>query len=324
MVSKSQLPAPTALDRRQLSSDQFRRLSAVPPEAEWFANLESPGTRRIYQTDIRDFMRFTGIRAAPDFRLITRAHVIAFRDELSRRNLQGATVRRKLAALSSLYEYLCDRNAVALNPVKGVRRPKVDSYEGKTPALSDLQVRLLLHAPKGQSLKAKRDRAILSILFYHALRRDELCKLMVKDIHERRGVKHLRVHGKGSKVRYIPLHPASQESIDEYLHESGQAHSPSAPLFRPIRNNRRGTTDTALTADGVYFLLKGYGRQVAVAAQRFGPHSARATAATNALEAGADIAKVQEWLGHANVSTTRVYDHRKTRPQDSPTFKVKY
>jgi integrase/recombinase XerD len=58
--------------------------------------------------------------------------------------------------------------------------------------------------------------------------------------------------------------------------------------------------------------------------ERFSPHRARATAATNAMDAGADIAKVQEWLGHANVSTTRVYDHRKTRPEDSPAFKVKY
>ena len=58
--------------------------------------------------------------------------------------------------------------------------------------------------------------------------------------------------------------------------------------------------------------------------ERFSPHRARATAATNAMDAGADIAKVQEWLGHANVSTTRVYDHRKTRPEDSPVFKVKY
>jgi integrase len=82
---------------------------------------------------------------------------------------------------------------VPFNPVKGVSRPKGETYEGKTPAISDAQVRALLDAPKGLSLKAKRDRAILSILFYHALRRDELCKLMVKDIHERRGVKHLRV-----------------------------------------------------------------------------------------------------------------------------------
>ena len=79
-----------------------------------------------------------------------------------------------------------------------------------------------------------------------------------------------------------------------------------------------------LQPSGVYRMVKRYGLQVGIAVDRFGPHAARATAATNALDAGADIAKVQEWLGHANVSTTRVYDHRKTRPEDSPTFKVKY
>ena len=77
-----------------------------------------------------------------------------------------------------------------------------------------------------------------------------------------------------------------------------------------------GTTDTALTADGVYQVLKFYGKKIGISVDRFGPHSARATAATNALDAGADIAKVQEWLGHANVSTTRVYDHRKARSAD--------
>ncbi len=147
---------------------------------------------------------------------------------------------------------------------------------------------------------------------------------MLKDLHERRGVKHIRVHGKGAKVRYVPLHPGSQERIEEYLQAAGHGHLPSSPLLRPIRNNRRGTTDTALTADGVYQLIKKYGKQCGIGVPRFGPHAARATAATNALEAGADIAKVQEWLGHANVSTTRVYDHRKTRPEDSPTFKVRY
>ncbi|MEI6872667.1 MAG: tyrosine-type recombinase/integrase, partial [Verrucomicrobiota bacterium] len=105
---------------------------------------------------------------------------------------------------------------------------------------------------------------------------------------------------------------------------AGHGALPSAPLFKPIRNNRRGTTDTALTADGVYQVLKFYGKKVDISVDRFGPHSARATAATNALDQGADIAKVQEWLGHANVSTTRVYDHRKTRAEDSPVFKVRY
>lgn len=318
------LPDIRPLEKRLLTSSEFKDLQAVPPESEWFANIASPGTRRIYRVDIRDFMHFSGIRGPAEFRTIVRAHVIAFRDELQRRGLQGATIRRKLAALSSLYEYLCDRNAVSTNPVKGVSRPKVDGYEGKTPAISDAQVRALLNAPDGHSLKATRDRAILYVLFYHALRREELCRLRVNDIHERRGVKHLRVHGKGAKLRYVPLHPASSERLEEYLEASGHGTLPSAPLFRPIRNNRRGTTDTALTADGVYQVLKFYARRTGISVHRFGPHSARATAATNALDQGADIAKVQEWLGHANVSTTRVYDHRKTRPEDSPVFKLRY
>lgn len=320
----SKLPART-IGRRLLTAAQFQRLSDVPAETEWFANIKSAGTRRIYKIDIRDFMAFVGIVRPEEFRTVTRAHVIAYRDELLRRQLQGATVRRKLAALSSLFEYLCERNAVPVNPVKGVTRPKVDSYQGKTPALSDAQARTLLEAPKGNTLKAKRDRAILSILLYHALRRDELCQLLVRDIHERRGVKHLRIHGKGEKLRHVPLHPGSQGRISEYLEAAGRAHLASSPLLRPVRNNRNGgRLDTRLTTDGIYQLIKFYGKNVGIGVDRFGPHAARATAATNALDAGADIAKVQEWLGHANISSTRVYDHRKTRPEDSPVFKVKY
>ena len=273
---------------------------------------------------MRDFTRFAGLKTPEELRLVTRAQVIAYRDEILRLGLQGATIRRKLAALSSLYEYLCDRNTVAMNPVKGVARPKVDRYEGKTPAISDAQVRALLSAPEGQTLQAIQDRAILSILFNHALRREELCRLRIKDVHKRRGVKHLRIYGKGERLRHVPLHPASLDRITEYLEVAGHGALPSAPLFRPVRTNRRGTTDTPLIADGVYQILKFYGTKIEVSVDRFGPHSTRATAATNALDQGADIAKVQEWLGRVNVSTTRVYDHRKTRPEDSPVFKVSY
>jgi hypothetical protein len=94
--------------------------------------------------------------------------------------------------------------------------------------------------------------------------------------------------------------------------------------LKPVRNIRRGTTGTALTTEGGYLIIKHYGKKVGVSVDWFGPHSARETAATNALDAGADTAKVREWLGHAHVSTTRVYDHRKTRPEDWSTFRVKY
>ena len=71
-------------------------------------------------------------------------------------------------------------------------------------------------------------------------------------------------------------------------------------------------------------MVKRYDKWVGIAVDRFSPHAARATAATNALDQGADIAKVREWLGHANVSTTRGSDHRKTKAEDSPTIKVNY
>ena len=82
---------------------------------------------------------------------------------------------------------------------------------------------------------------------------------------------------------------------------------------------------TALTHDSVYLevVLK-YLKKLSITGENMGPHVMRATAATNALDNGADIAKVQEWLGHANIATTRIYDHRKTRPEDSPTFKISY
>jgi site-specific recombinase XerC len=102
-------------------------------------------------------MRFTGIVRPEEFRRVTRAHVIAWRDDLARRALDGSTVRNRLAALSSLFEYLCDKNAVAHNPVKGVKRPRAESGEGKTPALGDHQARELLAAPNEDTLKSKRD-----------------------------------------------------------------------------------------------------------------------------------------------------------------------
>jgi site-specific recombinase XerC len=114
-------------------------------------------------------------------------------------------VARRHAALSSLFEHLCDANAVTHNPVKGVKRPKAESYEGKTPALGDGQARALLEAPGSETLKGRRDRAILSVLLYHGLRREELCTLKVRDIHPRLGVPHLRVHGKGGTPTSPPL-----------------------------------------------------------------------------------------------------------------------
>lgn len=313
-------------NQRVLSAPEFARLADVPPEAQWFANLDSVQTKRAYQSDLRGFMAFTGIVQPEEFRTVTRSHILAWRAELEKQGLAGATIRRKLAALASLYDYLCDCNAVIHNPVRGVKRPKVETSEGKTPALGDAQARALLGAPPPETLKGKRDRAILSVLLYHGLRREELTKLLVKDFNqERRGVPHLRVQGKGGKLRYLPAHPNSLRLVAEYLTAAGHGQEADSPLFRRTRAPRSGIAATALTPCAVYSeVVVLYMAQVGITGENMGPHALRATAATSALEHNADIAKVQEWLGHASISTTRVYDRRGSKPEDSPTFRVAY
>ena len=311
---------------RALTAPEFQRLAEVPPEAQWFANLDSVQTKRAYQGDLRGFMAFTGIVKPEEFRAVTRAHILAWRAQLEKQALAGATIRRKLAALASLYDYLCESNAVLHSPVRGVRRPAVDTLEGKTPALGDAQARALLAAPPAGTLKGLRDRAILAVLLFHALRREELTRLCVKDFaQERRGVPHLRVQGKGGKLRFIPTHASALRLVAEYLEAAGHGREAEGPLFRRVRAPQAGQPAAALTPGSVYAdVVVFYMKQVGITGDNMGPHALRATAATSALEHHADIAKVQEWLGHASISTTRVYDRRGSRPEDSPTFKVAY
>ncbi|WP_225776320.1 tyrosine-type recombinase/integrase [Pseudomonas sp. Marseille-Q5115] len=308
---------------RRLTAVEFQQLAAVPAAVEWFANIDNPRTRRAYRNDLQDFSSFIGLTGADDFRQVTRAHVLAWRADLEGRGLAGATIRRKLAALASLFDHLLDSNAVAGgNPVHGVKRPRIETNEGKTPALGDHQAKALLEAPDDRSLKGLRDRAILAVLLYHGLRREEAAQLRVNHLVERRGIGHLLVHGKGGKVRYLPIHPVAADRIHAYLERSvHHLADPKAPLFVPLRHWAKGQ---GVSANGIYTLVAAYAEKAGIQVEGLGVHGLRATAATNALEHEADIAKVQAWLGHANISTTRIYDRRQNRPEDSPTYKVRY
>jgi integrase/recombinase XerD len=315
-----------------LTPAEFNALSDIPPELEWLANITSPKTRRFYKSDVHEFLAFTGLKDSAALRTAARSHVIAWRKDMEARMLGPATIRRKLSALSSLFDYLCERNAVLGNPVDGVKRPATNNNEGSTPALGDAQARRLLDAPPADTLKGVRDRAILATLLYHGIRREELCLLRLRDVQSRQGVMHFRIKGKRDKIRFVPVHPMALRLIGEYLEmgKHGGAvsnESLDSALFRPVSNNRTGTLDRHLDPGSIYRnIVMKYAKATGISGEAIGicVHSMRATAATNALSNEADIAKVQEWLGHANVSTTRLYDRRKTRPEDSPTFHVKY
>ncbi len=315
------------LEPRRLTQTEFQGLAQLPPEVTWFANIRNANTRRAYERDVKDFSLFIGIRQVEEYRLVTRAHVIAWRTDLEGRHLSPATIRRKLSALSSLFDSLCEANAVLHNPVNGVTRPNEGANEGHTPALSDAQARALLEAPDEHTLKGKRDRAVLATLLYHGVRREELTKLRVRDVHQRQGVVHFRIQGKGGKIRFVPAAPKALRLIQSYLEAAGHLEDRDGALFRPVRNNVSAELNKHLHPDSVLkSIVKPYAKQLGIDLEVDGicVHAMRATAATNALLHQADIAKVQEWLGHANISTTRLYDRRHMKPEDSPTFKVSY
>lgn len=307
-----------------LTAEQFRRLSKVPTAVEWLENIANARTRRVYENHATEFAQFVQLKHPDQFRDVTRAHVIAYRKRLERAGHAPATIRAKLSALSSLFDYLCEKNSITHNPVKGVKRPKANNNEGKTPAISDAQARRLLAAPLPNTLKGKRDRAILAAFLYQMLRREELCNLQVGDLHERRGTPYLRIHGKGGRVRNIVAHPVVVERIHEYLEDAGHGEEKKKAMFRPVRNNVTGQIDKSLHPDSIDEILRPYAAEAGIDLESFSAHSLRATGATNALEHNADIAKVQEDLGHANVSTTRLYDRRKSRPEDAATLKINY
>ena len=141
-------------------------------------------------------MVFTGLHEPAALRTVTRAHVIAWRKHLEARELEPSSIRRKLSALSSLFDYLCESNAVPGNPVDVVKRPMANNNEGSTPALGDAQARRLLEAPPPDTLKGVRDRVIIATLLYHGIRREDLCSLRVRDMQSRQGVMHFRIKGK--------------------------------------------------------------------------------------------------------------------------------
>ena len=292
----------------------FLSLKTLPSAAEWWANFPNAHTKRSYRSDIEDFMTFAGVAGFEALGTLTRAHVIAWRQSLFNRGLASATIRRKLAALSSLYDYLCENQCANTNPVDGVKRPATSSGEGATPIISYEDARNVFDRIDMTTIKGKRDRAILAVLLYHALRCNELCRLNVEDRQQRGGVFHFKIHGKRSKIRYVPIEAKAQRFIEEYLEEAKHT---TGPLFRPTQNNPGGgELARALNSSSVNRLTHHY--------LGVGPHALRATAATNALANGADLKRVQEMLGHSSIATTRIYDRRHTKPEESPVFRIKY
>src|SRR5437868_2441877 len=222
----------TAVQR--ISVDQ---LAGIPEEEIWLASRKSARTRRAYRQDVAHFMRTLNIRTPDELRRVDHRAVMAW-ERLMReeQGSQASTVRRRLAALSSLFAHLVKFDVVEMNPVRDVERPAVNRREGMTLAFSQKQARSILDAPHPNTLLGVRDRAMLAVGLQVGFRRAEIASLKVGEFHMNRGYVSLKVTRKGGKKGSLAIHPQAAQRIRDYLERARHGHDIEGPLFRPVRD----------------------------------------------------------------------------------------
>ena len=299
-------------------------LRAIPEERVWLESQQSPETRRAYRTDVRHFMRTIGITDTADFRKVDRMAVVAWKRRMEADSVKPRTIRRRLSALSSLFGHLVDKRAADFNPVREIRRPRVNRRQGTTHAFSPAQARKLLDAPDPTTVQGLRDRAILSVGLQVGPRRAEIAGLNVKDFHTDAGYDSLHFIRKGGEDHSLAIHPQAAQRIREYLEAAGHADDREGPLFRPVRQSWRvETLRRPLHPDLIDRMVRKYAKEIGL--QRgFSAHSMRATFITRALDNGASLEEVQRAAGHADASTTKLYDRRGYNPEKSASFFATY
>ncbi len=295
-------------------------LAALPEEAVWLANFVSPRTKRTYQAAVQGFIAFHGLRSSDELRAIGPSHLIAWREHLIQVGARPRTVQNRLAAVSSLFRHLCERQVAARNPVTGVQRPRVNASRVEAAVLTPEQVRRLLHTPPEDTLQGVRDRAILHGLFYTGCRVSEVTTLQVRDFFEDAGYWVLDFIVKGGQRHRLAIHHELQLALRTYLTQSGHGAERESPLFLAVP---RRVLRKPLTSRQVSKLFHRYARDAGLPLG-VTPHSARATFITEALDRKCPIEAVQASVGHRHIATTKMYDKRTLHYRESASFAVRY
>lgn len=311
----------------------------------WVRRRSSKHTQRAYRADIMSFVRFLEIEWPKDaIRMleVKIVDVLAYVDYLRDENsCASKTINRHIASLSSFYKYLAGAAAELRLPItvpnpahaQFVTRQSSDPRD-ETKALTSTRARQLMGLPSGEDLVEYRDRAILKLYLYTGIRLSTGCRLKVADFHQEDGESTLRIHEKGDKRRTIGIHFNAAQAITEYLEKAGIE---SGPLFRAQAHpkKRDALSEQPISSRTMYRLILGYLMRLPGAMKKeqledgsvvefclYTPHSLRATVATLLLDAGEDIRKVQDLLGHKHVTTTQIYDKRRIATSQSSSHNV--
>jgi site-specific recombinase XerD len=249
---------------------------------------------RAYRADLEGFAaKFPDLAAAE----LDRAHVRRHLAELQSGDASRATVLRRISALRSFVKFLRAEGELKRDPFLGVPLPKRARSLPKF--LTEAEMNEVLAAPvSGGDPASERDRGLVELLYSSGLRRTELSTLNVGDVDFLSGT--LRVFGKGSKERIVPVGGEALSRLRNYLRSRGTP-ADGEPMFANLRGGR-------LSQEGVAFVVRRWVKRSSLL-KKVTPHVFRHSFATHLLNRGCNIREVQEMLGHADLNTTQIYTH---------------
>ena len=257
----------------------------------------SPYTVKSYRADLQEFLLFFKRRNLQDLRHFTSANIRSFLvAEQTEHNPARNTILRKIASLRSFAVYLLAQGKLERNPFKLLPSPKREKILPKF--LSVPETERLLETAAHSKHFAARDKALFELMYSSGLRRSEVTGLRIKDVDFFNGL--VKVFGKGSKERLVPVTDAALDAIKTYL-SCRKNPQPGDALFL----NKNGKP---LSGDGLAYIFK----NTAIAshlARKVTPHSLRHSFATHLLNNGCDLRSLQEMLGHKSLAATQVYTH---------------
>ena len=267
-------------------------------DALWLEKGLSQNTLESYRRDLEAFNHWLSKR---DLITVKRQHLTQYLADRLGRGIKARSTARALSCLRGLYRYLLRENVISEDPTLRIENPKLGR---PLPAsLTETDVEALLSSPDVTTTIGLRDRTMLEVLYASGLRVTELVTLRLTDINLRQGV--VRVMGKGSKERLVPLGEEAIAWIQKYLLEARQ---------ELLKKNLQqdivfpSTQAKPMTRQTFWYRIKLHAHNAGIA-KKLSPHTIRHAFATHLLNHGADLRVVQLLLGHSDLSTTQIYTH---------------
>jgi integrase/recombinase XerD len=261
----------------------------------------SDNTANSYQSDLKKFFEFLDEKKILDLNEVTHLTVTSFFEVQRKNNYSSATTARYMTTLKKFFQYVEDGNFIQKNPTSTLGKVRIAR---KLPIVLTIgEVEMILNSPKPDTKNGLRDKAILETFYSSGLRVSELINLKLNDLFFEDEI--IRVMGKGSKERIVPIGSSAIHWLKEYLFHSRPFLENKMKSHNHVFLNNRGTK---LSRMWIWKIVDHYSKEAGIN-KEVHPHIFRHSFATHLLEGGADLRAVQEMLGHADISTTQIYTH---------------